>query len=64
MEKEYQQTANTFLENNITLDDNIEGVPVEYSNKLYEETSNFPSDSKCDSIKAVNTQGWDDYACV
>ena len=66
---QYQRDANHILQKNITLNDNIDGTSVEYSDILYENTSgvprfNVPTESKCDDIKAVNIQGWDDYANV
>jgi hypothetical protein len=67
----YQELANKFLQNNLTLNDNVEGVPIEYSEDLYAKVPNtlinnsiplnIPPSTRCDVIDAVNISGWDDY---
>ena len=37
MGKQYEKDANNYLKNNITLNDDIKGIPVESSENLYEE---------------------------
>lgn len=67
--KEYQNKANDFLKNNISLNDSINGLSVEHSEILYAQVQPYPNAplppvSRCDTIKAVNATGWDDYDTV
>jgi len=39
LSKKYQDLANTYLDSNITLNDNIKGITVENSNNLYEQVN-------------------------
>ena len=71
--KMYEQHANEILRNNITLNDEQKGIPVELSTNLYAKVPpsnspdvhlippNIPPKSQCDNINAVNISGWTDF---
>jgi len=64
LSKKYHDLANTYLDNNITLNGNIKGIAAEKSDKLYEQVNynNTYAETRCDSIPAVNISGVEDYA--
>jgi hypothetical protein len=55
--KKYHDLANTYLENNITLNDHIKGITSEDSNKLYEQVEQ--NNSNCNDVP--NITGIDNY---
>ena len=55
--KKYHDLANTYLENNITLNDHIKGITSEDSNKLYEQVEQ--TNSNCNDVP--NITGIDNY---
>jgi len=64
--KSYQDKASEYLKNNVSLNDSINGLSVEHSEILYAQVQPYPNAplppvTRCDTIKAVNTTGWDDY---
>ena len=70
--KQYEQQANNYLNNNVTLNDSIKGLPIELSNKLYAQVPemnvpnsnlippNIPPANRCDTIPAVDISGIED----
>jgi hypothetical protein len=69
LSKKHAETANSYLKNNLTLNDSTKGFAVESSKKLYAQIpvmSNgdnnlVPPASRCDKIAAVNISGLEDY---
>lgn len=64
LSKKYHDSANAYLDNNITLNDKIKGFVVENSNKIYEKTptSNTKKyDSKIENDIIVNINGLENY---
>jgi hypothetical protein len=65
LSKKYQDLANTYLDNNITLNDNIKGITVENSNKLYEQvnlnTPQISSNNNCNRSVSKNINGIEQF---